>query len=315
MQEKVYENILNFIEASELRDYLIKNQTQLSIEEYADIITHLPINLNKKEELLLQLKEVATNSQENKLIVDMLRHADRAVKKLFEFDRDKSLMVLTRIDSNEIKGLVDESISDIVPIISYESALDYIKTENEALFECDFEKASLFVPYWYWEIDVFDLKEGISELVYTYICSYAGDVLYYYSYTDYFDTEFRGGDINLPVPYQAGDILHINCQPFNFQKYCLVTLVGDNKDCCAVRCLYLQRCGFVGESALKHGDYSEYGTYANQYISPLFRAEVFDQELLDDHAFMKKVSEKLKKNPSIGEKIFSYFYKNEKCML
>lgn len=34
MQEKVYENILNFIEASELRDYLIKNQTQLSIEEY-----------------------------------------------------------------------------------------------------------------------------------------------------------------------------------------------------------------------------------------------------------------------------------------
>ena len=58
-----------------------------------------------------------------------------------------------------------------------------------------------------------------------------------------------------------------------------------------------------------------YGTYANQYISPLFRAEVFDQELPDDHAFMKKVSEKLKKNPSIGEKIFSYFYKNEKCML
>lgn len=33
--------------------------------------------------LFIQLKE-ATNSQENKLIVDMLRHADRAVKKLFE---------------------------------------------------------------------------------------------------------------------------------------------------------------------------------------------------------------------------------------
>lgn len=210
MVEKIYNDILELLKSDELRNDLLENYTNLNIKDYEDIITHAPVKLGKKIELLEQLREVTKNNQEKDGITVVIENGRKAIRRLYKFDKSKSVLLLKQINGEKKAGLTVHKVQDNFPVVSYSSALDYIaKRVNEQVKSYARPRGIEFMPYWYWEIELYDMKEGHSERIYKYICSYLGDVLYYICYIDSTDSAFRGGNLNLPVPYRPGDILKL----------------------------------------------------------------------------------------------------------
>lgn len=130
----------------------------------------------------------------------------------------------------------------------------------------------------YWSLDLYDLSQPhtpeeaweFRRPEYTFIAEPGGELQYYRHHVsrrmnDEFNVdEFAFGKVtcNLPVPYQPGDILKIDCRPYApGPVYCVIAEVGD--DCCGVQCFY--RCGIrccnpekmlrIEHGALKYGHY------------------------------------------------------------
>ena len=121
------------------------------------------------------------------------------------------------------------------------------------------------------------LADGTTELVCTYICSRDGEAQYL-RWEGEEKHPFGNAilDLNLPVPYQPGDILYVDCRPYSQPAYCIITEVGD--DCCGVQCLYPGKDGAFHSGAFKHGNYFEGAYGVKQYLSPLYRAERYEGE-------------------------------------
>lgn len=132
------------------------------------------------------------------------------------------------------------------------------------------------------------------------------------------ENKFRGGGMEfIPVPYQPGDILYVDCRPFLRPTFCLIYYVGDDRECCSVRCLYPEYGDIIGEGALKHGHFYSYdGGYHNaEFIAPLFRAELYKGVLPEDYQFMKEISMKLVCNATLSEELDEFFNNNKKIFL
>ena len=93
-------------------------------------------------------------------------------------------------------------------------------------------------------------------------------------------------DLNLPVPYQPGDVLVIDCRPYAPGAfYCRLKEVGD--DCCGIQCEYVNSEGEIETGALKHGDYFFNHREVYQYLSPLYKAKIVSKDELDWDDYVK----------------------------
>ena len=59
-------------------------------------------------------------------------------------------------------------------------------------------------------------------------------------------------EINVAVPFMAGDIIEVNPAPYAPKYRALVTNIDDNWDCCAVQVLTCNQSGKWDVGALKH---------------------------------------------------------------
>lgn len=93
-------------------------------------------------------------------------------------------------------------------------------------------------------------------------------------------------DLNLPVPYQTGDVLFIDCRPYAPDAfYCRLKEVGD--DCCGIQCEYVNPEGEIETGALKHGDYFFNHREVYQYLSPLYKAKIVSKDELNWDDYIK----------------------------
>ena len=93
-------------------------------------------------------------------------------------------------------------------------------------------------------------------------------------------------NLNLPVPYQPGDVLFIDCRPYAPGAfYCRLKEVGD--DCCGIQCEYVNSEGEIETGALKHGDYFFNHREAYQHLSPLYKAKIVSKDELDWDNYVK----------------------------
>ena len=93
-------------------------------------------------------------------------------------------------------------------------------------------------------------------------------------------------DLNLPVPYQPGDVLVIDCRPYAPGAfYCRLKEVGD--DCCGIQCEYVNPEGEIETGALKHGDYFFNHREVYQYLSPLYKAKIVSKDELNWDDYIK----------------------------
>ena len=168
-------------------------------------------------------------------------------------------------------------------------------------------------------IEVLD-ENFLQPYNYEYILDSRGEALYFKRIksreerkTEIYDTAFQGEGMEfIPVPYRQGDILYIDCRPFLDPTYCLIYYVGDDRECCSVRCLYPQCGDVIGEGALKHGHFysSILSDSSANYISPLFRAELYNGILPKEYQFMEEIRIQLFRNEGLSGEMDKFFFNN-----
>ena len=157
----------------------------------------------------------------------------------------------------------------------------------------------------YWRMELYvdgqnEIREnGFLSPKYTYIMDKNGEIQYFIherKTSNYLkgplgsmvESQFHSAcsDLNLPVPYQPGDVLVIDCRPYAPGAfYCRLKEVGD--DCCGIQCEYVNSEGEIETGALKHGDYFFNHRKVYQYLSPLYKAKIVSKDELDWDDYVK----------------------------
>lgn len=308
----VYDEILSFIDSKYMRSYLHSKKDTLSVYQCLEIIVHAPRSLEEKIVLLGKLSQSDISDKDRDFVDHYYLLAKKAWECLLNSGNGSSILQLTLKERNTEYGQTGNMIGFSCPAADYQAAVKYMKdflAEEQEYLNEDTEDEILFNPDWFWELRFYDYPE--IEEKYKFICSHLGEVQYFRcADREQDEYDFWDGEINLSVPYSPGDILFIDCRPYSEPTYCVITDIGCNYDCCAVRCLYPVCCGLVKEGAFKHNHCFERHPWHDRrddYISPLFRAELYEGELPKEYAFLEKISYALKQDSSLGEKIYKYF--------
>lgn len=94
-----------------------------------------------------------------------------------------------------------------------------------------------------------------------------------------------GQDLNLPIPFSVGDIVCIDCRPFESPRVAVLLEIGDNTDCC-VQALCRGENGIWTLGALKHGHISQ---NRDCFLSPLCRLEPYKEPLSPQDNLLQKI--------------------------
>lgn len=97
-----------------------------------------------------------------------------------------------------------------------------------------------------------------------------------------------GQHLNLPVPFCAGDIVCVDCRPFQPEHLAVLLEVGDNTDCCCVQALCRGQNGTWTIGALKHGNLFSNATC---FLSPLYRLEVCPKPLPESDCLLQNIQD------------------------
>ncbi len=269
----IYEEILALLSGSpELYKFLLTRQEKIPVSDYADIIAGAPVSLDEKEQLLTLLFNSVKNKEDATLIQrysDFLHNAINALKNKGRQQISFSVELLE-------KGKVLDGPYVVFSMKDAQKAIrNYIAMESADNLDCCYWKISL-----YRQGDTVECETFVPP-AYTYIATSRGEIQYFLrsagkcAHGDAcIESSFGSVHLNLPVPYQPGNILQIDCSPYvPGPYYCMVTEVSD--DCCGIQCLYACSNGKIKQGALKHGNYFPDCYSTLQYLSPLYRIRVY----------------------------------------
>lgn len=250
MNRKQYQKILDtFIPSTEMRDYLATRE--LSDRKIADIILGAPVPLKTKlqyaigedyEELKQAIDELNLNSNELFYLIDNW------------YDED----------------IYDENSYGNAPFSSLEKVIKHIREEID---ECGEELGRFWYTLEKWVLD----ENGNYICTYRYIliedkvCFFKRNEILINVLTCSNDYRFfRSTDLNLPVPFKAGDIVNIDCRPFAPVQQVKITETGDNHDYSSLQAEFYDK----KEKKYKTGAVKRCFIFDNGYrplLSPLYR--------------------------------------------
>lgn len=278
--------IQEVIPSKDMRKYLCSHADELEQYQVAEMISGAPISLYKKLELFTEL------GRDEDLEEDIKKAEDDRNRKWIEKDSFffRAKAVERAIAGLEISGneaftvfryeRVDwaKRITDRKIFYSQEALKDYLKEEQERKVK---EKSCC------WYIIGKNIR---NRNVLTCLFMYGvigGEVCYFVDYESDYYYEFWGNpDLNLPVPFQAGDIILVDGSPACEKKPALVLGVGDNWDCCCVCVLFVQKDGMLKSAPLKHSGMF-YEMDRKLQISTLYRVQLFHGTLEGDNAALE----------------------------
>lgn len=113
-------------------------------------------------------------------------------------------------------------------------------------------------------------------------------------------------DLNLPVPFHAGDIVTIDCRPFAPVNHAVILEVGDNWDCCCLQALYREGDGTWDTGAVKHG--SIFPGHHSPGLSPLYRLASFHGQLPEEERLLETVSRYIDGDEECGSALWYHIY-------
>ena len=112
-------------------------------------------------------------------------------------------------------------------------------------------------------------------------------------------------DVNLPVPFHAGDIVTIDCRPFAPVNYAVILEIGDNRDCCCLQALYREGDGTWDTGAVKHGNASP---SRSPEFSPLYRLASFHGQLPEEERLLETVSRYVDGDEEWGSALWDHIF-------
>lgn len=270
-----------FMPSDEMRAYLLNEE--ISKYKLAQLICGSPVSLYKKLEWVtrLALKE-PFGDKDSELFTCIRQDISDALHELKVRDGELLYLKSNWFDYDLMDGNTDNGEAPYQNLYTAQCAIQQDLAEltcfdhDEKEFE---EEISAEDTGWY-TIEKW-IKYGDDEylLTYTYYL-FRDEIIYFENETPALhDGEFElynywnSQDLNLPVPFKAGDVVVIDCTPFKPATLAKITDVGDNKDCCSLQALARCEDGSWREGAVKHGHLFLHNMC---YISPLYRIRKYE---------------------------------------
>jgi hypothetical protein len=318
------EETLKFIESTEMRNYLRTRTDWLDRNKCAKIISYAPVSLEMKIlalELIAELIECnpkhnyeypAKLVKETRIALDE-RYNNPLGTVFLLTQRQAMQQDFVTVLNKDIRHFSDY-LKDYYLFTTFETAIQYLHTYEEV--EDDLDRSD-FV--WY-EIEKWiPGDDGKMEMYCTWILNASGEI-WYFNYDRDFDPEDWEelydyiGNFTLPVPFQPGDIIQVDCHPFVEARRVLIIDVGDNRDCCALQCIYMQPDEIINVCAFNHNTFFSYPERSP--VSGHYRAVRYNGELSEHETPLAFISTTIKNNTGLAKEIMNYlrddFQKHEK---
>ena len=247
--------------SKEMAAYLEKHQ--VSRQTAIEIVIKVPVSLEKKAALLDKIaatdETVADASEESREEEKQMsgrlyrkcliwrrtaaEHAD-AIRRALDALKLKPGEILCKREHWFDEDIMEEKYGEGVLFQTMEAAADYMQRELE--YELDGEELNADEYMGWTELDKWVPGEnGRMEKPYTFYLIF--DAVVYFTENRLLHNDlswfpesrfYAGGDLdlNLPIPFQPGDIVSLDCRPFAPMKPVVLLEVDD--DCCGVQMLY-----------------------------------------------------------------------------
>lgn len=304
------------------RAWLLENMDEISLHDFIRLVMAAAMPIQEKADylnLMLQDPELVqgTDLERVKYITDDIKeHLDvitaalhlispdyNETKIMFEltqkwFDRDDSFLCYREYS---------------VPHKTFQQAVDAIRQE----YAYDFENHILpddFHPdefTWQWSIITCYQEEDDFKAVIKYVVGEDGTIWNIQPYSDsMMDERFQRygndmGDLDLPTPFQPGDIVTVDCRPFHEIAHAVVIYRHDfPEDCCSPGCLAL-----IDDEWTLHS--VKHFFIGDEEFSPLLRIGVYHGELPENEKLIGAVSRFIKTHPDGAELIDQWQLEHE----
>lgn len=291
------------MKSKDMQEHLIQNIQQLSRYEWANMICSVPIALERKAYLL---EEVSRCTEEDEA-KEFYKHAAKRIRGwLGRLElKEGELFCLCGYCNEHGERHQFES----APFYSLEKALQYIK-EEEGEKDNNSE-----VDYWYdlekWEPDEEgNLEETVEYMILDGKLCYAWD--FGKTSKKRLRVKFRC-DLDLRTPFQVGDIVTIDCRPFQPIRRVLILEVGDHRDCCLPQGLYVGKDKKLDSGAIKHNSIFKdtHWTVSRPEIPALYCAEKYEGVLLEEELILREISCWLQGSEARGRALWEYMREEE----
>lgn len=291
------------MKSKDMQEHLIQNIHQLSRYEWADMICSVPIALERKVYLLEELSR-CTEEDEAK---EFYKHAAERIRGwLGRLElKEGELFCLCGYCNEHGERHQFES----APHYSLKSVMKYIQEEES---EIDDESE---INYWYhlekWELDEDgDLVETVEYMILDGKLCYAWD--FDKSDKEHYPVYFSC-DLDLPTPFQVGDIVTIDCRPIQPIRRVLILEVGDHRDYCYPIGLYIRKDKKLDVGVLKHNLIfrDTHWTVSTPKIPALYCAEKYEGVLMEEELILRESSRWLQGSDARGRALWEYMREEE----
>lgn len=300
MKELYIEAIEKYIKSEQMREYLVKNADILQKWQIIDLICGARADLKEKYNSLKKLSERETDEEKGER--NSATSAAGNAKNALEGLAVKPGEVFLNMEYGYDRDIKDEKIYGATPHFSLEPIMKYINEEYSELDDEEKENAT----YWYKLEKYVPGTIDDLDLPYKYTIAPCGE-FWFTDNVNFDHIDFASSqDLNLPVPFEVGDIITIDCCPFAPVKRAVILEVGDNWGCCAVQCAWITDGGGVRIGALKHSTLFDDKSYIE--VSSLYRAEVYDGELSEKDACLKDISKYVYRNEEKGKALWQFIF-------
>ena len=309
----IVEEAVKFMESEEMRKHLLSPTGTPGLWQCFDLIAQSRAPLAEKACALKKIADMYPQPADERRNPDKMAAQAHAALEETNNAPSGSVFILTGywLDP-DIEWNYDEFFGDLAkeastPFPTFEKAAAHIAEENSELYEADemvSDDACLWNEITRWDLDQNgNLVEAIS-----WFLSNSGVIWGYERVLErrkhrflFDDNDFLLGDpggLNLPTPFAHGDIITVDMRPFVDVFHAVITWTRDGRDCCDPTCLYFNKRGELDFGALKHL------SFRIPNFSPLLRVSRYDGYLPDWEAPLKIISERVRADESLGEKLF-----------
>jgi hypothetical protein len=303
-----YETSLEFIESDEMREH-IRNTVLLGNipdkmrvinpdRDCRDIIVGSRAGIDQKLEAL---RKMPPDTETLELIkVAELALADTKTT-------CNNVFLLTSYYEHSIDDLMPWSERE--PCLSFESVLEQIRLETAGQCKMFEETIEQCMDHVWYQVEKF-IPEGNGKLVHkiSWHLNAKGEIIFFelgddfenltddspesWAWWDWKDRESVG---DISTPFDFGDIVTIDMRPFYTDVRGVVVRSGDTREA-GSNCIYADDEGF-----LHYGIFHHNFIWYPPMISPFYRAERFKGKLPENEHMLEKISEAIKKVPSIDK--------------
>ena len=301
-----------FLPSATMRQYLA--DVPLTRRQISELVCGAPVPLTDKlrwMEYLAAKENLFPDMPSASLFLQEQSAADPAAQRMveasFSYQAEQIKLALEELGTSAeavfllIEAWHDEEIDDRkisagTPFFNADDALEYIRHDMDSAGE-DYNNLC-----WYelqkWKPST-DPVSGKASYVHSYTYYFLKDRACFFeklgkareSYV--FLPESRrysedGQHLNLPIPFCAGDIVRVDCRPFQPEHPAVLLEVGGNTDCCCVQALCRGGNGTWTLGALKHGSlFSD----RDCFLSPLYRLEAYPKPLPESDCLLQSIQD------------------------